>query len=379
MKDVDGKRRVLIVTATNVERGGVQTILLRWAKRLAANYDLYWVCPGKVIDHSLKEEFEKYGVIVIAGDIQGRVKKAVSFFALVKRIIYENRIDFVHINTGSMKIQIVAMLAAKSAKVNCIIAHSRNTAYEKNVIHKICCELGRKYLRDNSTFMSACSKEAAEWLFGKGITADKRYVRITNPISTDEYRFNESARKRIRQDLHLFEDDILLGTVGAMNRQKNQLFLLEILALLPEKYKLVIIGDGELHDDLVAKIISLDLSKRVLITGYVSNVSDYLQAMDIYLMPSAWEGFGNAAIEAQASGLPCFLSDRFTDEVIVTSVTRKLPISNAKVWKDEILRTPIMTGVQRENQNLQVKESVYDFDNSMELMLNLYKKAYENV
>ena len=211
----------------------------------------------------------------------------------------------------------------------------------------------------------ACSKEAGEWLFGN----KKKVNVIPNGIELEKYVYDENIRNRVRKEFSILKEEILIGNVGRLEEQKNQLFLIKALKKLDSKYKLIIIGEGKLRENLVREIKADALSDRVILTGARKDVEDLLQAMDIFAMPSLHEGLPIAGIEAQASGLPVIISDRVSKEVKLTPNVyfEKLQLENwinciKKINKDRF-----------RNASSYIKEEGYDIESTVNEIFKLYK------
>ena len=181
----------------------------------------------------------------------------------------------------------------------------------------------------------ACSQVAAQWFFG-----DKPAKIMVNGINLEQYKFNAAIREKIRQkyDLH---DDLVLGHVGRFGVEKNHKKLLNVFAackkIMPN-IKLILCGDGEERKNIESEIKKLNIEGDVLLLGVISNVNEILQAMDIFVMPSLFEGLPFALLEAQAAGLKCIVSDTVSPEADIVGWNRFLPLKlEDSLWAKEIL------------------------------------------
>ncbi|MBO6214911.1 MAG: glycosyltransferase [Lachnospiraceae bacterium] len=223
-----------------------------------------------------------------------------------------------------------------------LIIHSHQDNYADTALHALRnIPLIKKGIR-LATHRAACTTQAGDFLFGK-----KTYKTITNAIEPAHYIFDEALRDQVRSSLMLPKDGILLGTVGRLTEQKNPLFLLEILTYLPKNYHLMYVGEGHLTEAVQSKAESLELSDRVHMVGSVSVVSPYFSAMDIFILPSLYEGLGIVNIEAQASGLPTIVSDKVPSDANMGELFTSIPLSSpAKEWADRIKK--ISSGINPE-------------------------------
>jgi glycosyltransferase involved in cell wall biosynthesis len=175
----------------------------------------------------------------------------------------------------------------------------------------------------------APSDLAAEYTFGKKAVIRGLVHPLHNAIDLDIYRFSQEARESIRQEFHL-EDKLIVGHIGRFNHQKNHMFLLEIfkeLSMLQDNAVLMLVGKGELEQQIRAKAVALGIADKIIFTGVRSDVPRLLSAMDVFVFPSFYEGMPNTVIEAQAIGLPCIIADTITKEANITSLVQYLPLS----------------------------------------------------
>lgn len=228
---------------------------------------------------------------------------------------------------------------AKSFGVKTII-HSHNTSNGHGVT-----ALGKKILqyplRFQADYFFGCSEIAGQWLFGKNVVKSDRYFMLKNAVDMERFAFRKEIRERIRKELAVDENTLLIGHVGRMHPQKNHRFLLECFAkIAAEKkdVKLMLLGDGDLRESVAEQIKQLELQDHVLMLGMRKNVENYLSAMDCLVLPSLHEGLPVVIVEAQANGLNCFVSDTVTKEVQLSDLVRYLPINQGvEIWVDSVL------------------------------------------
>lgn len=234
-----------------------------------------------------------------------------------------------------------ASLYLRIAKRNGLvtIAHSHSIASRGSKIHRLIKSIMQFPIRFIADYLFACSDEAGKWLFGNNVQRKNNFHIIRNAIDVNEFRYDIGTRKRVRKKYNL-ENKFVLGHVGNFTKAKNHLFLLEIFAevqKLKENTVLILLGNGELKREIHNKAQSLGVRNKVMMFGTKDNVNDFLQAMDVFVFPSLFEGLGLAVIEAQATGLPCVISDTIPDEVIVSDLVHKYPIAIPTYWADSIL------------------------------------------
>lgn len=253
------------------------------------------------------------------------------------------------------------------------IAHSHSTASRGNRLERLVKNLMQIPIRYIADYLFACSNEAGKWLFGKRSLGKDNYRVIKNAIETEKYVFNEAIRNEIRKKIGV-EHKFVVGHVGSFTYPKNHSFLIDVFYQIQIKKKdsvLLLVGDGQLRRDIEIKIERLGIKDKVILTGVVPNVNDYMQAMDFFLFPSLWEGLPVTVIEAQASGLTCAISDRITQEVNITPFIQTISLDEtAEVWADKII---LSKEGHRFKANDIIIKSGFDVRNSMEELTAFYE------
>jgi glycosyltransferase involved in cell wall biosynthesis len=260
-----------------------------------------------------------------------------------KRFFREHReIDVVHghmTSTASIYLPI-----AKKTIGAYTIAHARSAGVDKGFKGYVT-KLLRKNLSKKCDSCFTCSRLAAQAVFGeKNIDSVKL---VPNAIDVEKFAYNVIVRNNIRANYKIFENDFVIGHVGRFDTVKNHEYMLEILAeCLKRKktVKLMLVGDGILKSEIEHKVNDRGLGENVIFAGNQKNIFDYYQAFDFFILPSFYEGLPGTAIEAQTSGLHGILSDKITQEAVVTDLMKFMSIElPASKWADEILSTDIGT------------------------------------
>ena len=182
----------------------------------------------------------------------------------------------------------------------------------------------------------ACSHSASEWFYGKHLSKI-----MVNGIDLEKFKYNLEIREKIRKELNI-ENKFVIGHVGRFGIEKNHKKLINIFKSCKDQnsdVKLILCGDGEERKNIELQIRQLDLQNDVILLGSIDNVHEILQAMDILVMPSLFEGLPFALLEAQASGLKCVVSDSVSRESDVMGWNQFVPLSsNDSVWASVILK-----------------------------------------
>ena len=269
------------------------------------------------------------------------------------------------------------LMVAKKIGVPVRIAHSHNAKrtvnlkyffflYEKPRIKKYC------------TDMFMCSTPAGIWTFGEDAVKSGKVKFIKNGIESERFVFNEAFRTKKREELG-FGDKFVVGHVGRFMTQKNHIFLIEIFNEIykrnPNSVLLLIGAEGPLEAKIEKRIHDLNLQKSVVKLTNRRDVNELMQAMDVFLFPSLWEGLPLTGIEAQTAGLPVVMSDAVTKEVCVTNNVYQLSLDlSAETWADKVLKTT--NSFKRENVRQQIIDSGFDIRTTAEYLQEFYTRKH---
>lgn len=256
---------------------------------------------------------------------------------------------------------------AKIFRFPIVISHAHNTrskGQKKNLRYYLHC-LNRIHVANSSNYLFACSKLAAEWVMGKNSLRKENFKIVPNAIPSEKYEYNKEERNSVRKQLGIRKEQYVIGNIGRITYQKNQLFLLDIFGEILKKNKdalLLLVGDGELRPKIEQKISVLGLNNNVIITGERADVPRLLQAMDTFVLPSNFEGFGIVLIEAQSTGLQCFASkDVVPNETNITGLVEFIELEKtSKQWADQIFQ--YSKGSERKDKIKEIKEAGYDIE-----------------
>lgn len=219
--------------------------------------------------------------------------------------------------------------AARRCGVPVRAGHSHNTAYEHNLVGQLDRIMSSQFDRA-LTHRFACSQKAGEMLYRHPFTV------LPNGILTDDFaRQDASARRALRAEWGTAEGDVLFGHVGRFCAQKNHAGLLRIFAEICRavpRARLVLIGTGDLLEQVQHQARELQLADRIVFAGVRRDMPAAYRAMDAFLLPSLFEGLPVVLVEAQASGLPCFAADTVDRGVAFTPNLRYLPLNDPAAW-----------------------------------------------
>ena len=288
-----------------------------------------------------------------------------AYFKYMEKFFAEHpEYQIIHSHIDAMSY--LPLCAAKKAGIPVRIAHSHNTSIDRDFKY-ILKQFFRSRITSVANHYCACGKEAGEFLFkGKYTTV------IPNAIEVDKFLFNLEMRKNKREELGL-KDEFVLGHVGRLSYQKNHKFLIEIFSEVHKKNKntvLLLIGVGEKEHEIKEQVRTLGLENVVRFLGSRSDVNELYQAMDIFVMPSFFEGIPVTGIEAQFAELPCIFSTKVPQEVSFTNKCRFMTLEESTdKWAEAILN--VDPNVRRED-SMTVKNSWYNIKNAKSLLVEYY-------
>ena len=255
-------------------------------------------------------------------------------------------------------------VAKKMGRVT--VGHSHCTPSNgKGLKHELSEYLCSK-IESRSDYCFACSRPAGEWLF-----KTKPFTVLNNAIDTRQFTYSPEVRERVRNAFDL-GDALVLGTVGRIVHQKNPLGVIEILRAVKLRRpdaKLLWVGELFMRTEVETKLREYGLEDSVIFTGVRSDVNELLQAMDVFIFPSNYEGLGIVAVEAQNAGLPTFCSDQVPEEAKLTDLCRFLPLGDYEKWADAILATDIGN---RRDTTQEIIDAGYDIHTTAKWLQEFY-------
>ena len=359
----------------SLEMGGAQTMVMalyRSIDRRKVQFDFVIDCDVKSI---FTDEIHQLGGQIFRlpkfnGKNYGEVRSAWHAFF---RSHPEYKILHSHIRSYAS----VFLPIAKAHGVRTII-HSHNTSNGSGMM-SIAKKILQYPLRFQADYFFGCSEIAGKWLFGEKIVKSNRYFMLKNAVDLERFSFQQEVRMKIRQELAVDDDTLLIGHVGRMNPQKNHKFLIDCFRSIADqrgKVKLILLGDGELRQEVAEQVMHLGLQDQVLLLGVRGNVEEYFSAMDCMMLPSLHEGLPVVVVEAQANGLTSFVSDTVTKEVRLSQLVTYLPISNGvKPWVSAVLSCQ----QKRADVSERIKNSGFCVKSSAQWLCDFYESLAEEV
>lgn len=288
----------------------------------------------------------------------------------IRSIIKEGKYDIVHVNMpGHVGFETLKM--ARQYGIGKRIFHAHNPRNNLNLKTVISTKVYDYLLQREATELVACSKSAGNSRFG-----NKDFKVLKNVIDTDRFVYRLEDRRYIREKLHI-EKKVVVGVVGRFAAQKNPEFLLECFAeynKLNKESVLLWIGDGELQEKIQDRAKNMGLKGACLFVGRKNNIEKWYSAMDLFLLPSKFEGMGIVFLEAQCTGLPCFGSTNVPIETEVTELMHRISLKQeANYWATAMKKVTDMSGDRRSRASEFINAG-YTHEATKSDLLNMYEK-----
>lgn len=360
--------KVFHIITGGLRREGIASTQLEFFKNMNLNKIEISVAAVHNNSPEMIADFQENGCKVY--ELPDRQDDTVRYFFSLVRTMKKIKPDIVHVH-GSSAIMSIELLAAKIAGVKVRIAHSRNTKADNAKKDKMLRPLFNQLYTDGM----ACGEEAGRWLFG-----DKPFTVVHNGKDFKKFNYDSDTRIEQRNKLHLNGKKVV-GHVGRINMQKNHEFLIrafhEFEKRNPEAV-LYLIGGGPLTEERKKQVEELGISDKVIFAGSVNDVPERLQAMDIMVFPSLYEGLPNVVLEWQAEGLPCLISDKITKECAPSDLVKFASIEDdPKIWADK-MEQMLEQFTDREEQAKRgthaLKENGFDIVDATRQLENIYLK-----
>lgn len=358
-----------------LDGGGVEKLLLDYYRRIDHNNIQFDFIIAAKREGILEKEFRHMGAEIYR--FHNTHSYNVKYLVFLRNIIRNGHYDAIHCHGGSW--DFVPLLIAKIEGVPIRIAHS----HLANVPQLSLCRHLKRCLTTYvakfcSTALFACGKDAAIWMWGKKAYNNGNVHIMTNAIDTKRFEYSEEKRNKIRAELGL-EGKFVVGNVARLVYQKNHEFMIKIFAEIRKIRNdafLMLVGRGELEEEIRNQVASSGLGDSVLFMGVRDDVPDLLNAMDVFVLPSRYEGLGIVYIEAQANGLCCFGTDEgvpheaaLTDTM--TFLSEKL---SPEIWAEAICS---VSTSRNKSASLQVAEAGYDINSEAPKLEEYYNELYK--
>lgn len=343
------KIRVAMVT-TDMPVNGISTVILNYCQYIDQKTFDITIISGTPVAEIYIESTKRIGISLL--ELPSRRKNVLEFYIALKKHLKSNNYDILHVHCNSATVS-PELYIGYQCGIPVRIAHSHNTTCTHMAVHKVMCPVFKRLY----THGFACSSLAGKWLFGN----NEFYV-ISNGFRTERFRFDAKSRDDIRHKLNI-DGKFVIGHIGRFNDQKNHPFLLEVFEVIAQinpKAYLLLIGSGPNVDAVKRQINEHPYKDRIILYGVSEETEKLYDAMDVFVLPSKYEGLGIVLLEAQISGLPCVTSDVVPKDVELGGNVTFLPLSESKeYWANLILNC---SSQYREDFYNRHKERIMQFD-----------------
>lgn len=323
------------------ESGGIESFLCNILLHMTLKNLEVDLVASQMKESVFTQRLEAHGVRFF--ELSGNQRNMPKNHALFRSLLQERQYDVVHLNIFQGMSLYYAHLA-KDAGVPVRIAHSHNTDLRQSRTRAIKLWLHRQYSKryaKDATGFWACSEVAAKFMFPDFLMQEQGYTFIPNGIKTERFRFDPAVREAVRQELGI-ADRFVIGNVGRLCYQKNQSFLLDVLAEVRRQRPdccLLLVGEGEDRQMLLEKAQTLGIEEHVIFYGTTTQVERLFWAMDVFTFPSLFEGLGIVAIEAQAAGLPVLCSEHVPQEAAATDLLKRISLGDSvEEWAHHLIQ-----------------------------------------
>ena len=322
--------------------GGIQEQCIRWIanmdhSRFQVDVLAYNRTNGVKDDYperlkALGSELHLITPYANGGSFEQSVRDTKAFFS-------SHSYDVLHAHASAKAIIVLREARKHGVPVRILHSHAARVVTERR-FQKFMANALKGAAKRECTNLAACSTEAGEFLFGRGSVSAGDVTIIPNAIELDRFSFDRRVRNEVRSELGV-GDGLVVGHVGRFMPQKNHAFIVKAMASLLKSRpdaRLLLVGVGQLQDEVKEQVRALGIEDSVTFLGLRSDVDRLVQAMDVFVMPSLFEGLPVSAVEAQASGLPCVLADSITPEAVLIPGSMRVPLScSPDEWAGAVL------------------------------------------
>lgn len=293
-------------------------------------------------------------------------------YSALKRVLAENRYDFVHIHMNAAVNPVPLVLSGRKSANTRFIIHSHSSSNNAGgLLGRMMHKFNTSAFIRNDSVRLACSEIAGKWMFGK-----KSFVQIDNAIDVNCFRFDGTARNAIRTELGISQEAKVIGSVARFVAAKNHIFMIDWFAEYCTSHAdalLLLVGKGPLLDHIKELCAERHLLEKVIFTGERTDIPQMLSAMDCFLFPSLFEGLGFTAVEAEAVGLYVVASDRVPDIINLENHTTFVSLlSPLSVWSGAIDKAIEKSRLSDRSQS-PVAGSRFDMDMMISKMESVYR------
>lgn len=358
-------KKVLIICTVPTEKSGIPSVIFNLVETIdCQDLELGYVSINKP-NQLFKDKLNDLGVKLYV--LPRKLSRPISYIKQLTKVSKGYDVIHVHGNSATM---VLEMIAARFAKIPKRIAHGHSTSCGFPLLNRICKPLFLRLCNQRV----ACGKAVGKWLYN-----EYSFEIINNGVDTSKYRFIKDSRDKLRADLE-WDNNFIISNVANFLEVKNHKFLISTFSKVVKKHpeaRLLLIGDGPLLEDTKQLVRNLNLNSVVRFTGSVTNVADYLSAIDLIVMPSLYEGLPLTLVEEQANGLCAVVSDVVTKDADITDNITFLPLqSGISVWGEtisEFIENGVVRTEKFSDQCIgKIKDALFDIHDAAAKLKGLY-------
>ena len=357
-------------SVSNMARAGIETMLMNYYREIDRSLLQFDFLANKPIPGEYDDEIRTMGGRVYVSPGLNPIRYP-QYKRFVADLLHGNPdIKIIHAHNEAMGYY--ALQSAKDAGIRVRIAHAHNTRIIRDYKYplKLVC---KQLLPGAATDYWSCGRDAGIYYYGEKRWNASGFI-LRNAIDVSRFAFQPEVRERLRQ-AHGLENCFVIGHVGRFNVQKNHNRLLDIFAEIAKAIpdtRLALIGTGVLEQAVKEKARAVGVQDKTLFLGQMADVSEWYQVMDCFVLPSLFEGLPVVGIEAQAAGLPCFFSDRVTDEILLSPEARRISLqADDAEWAREIIAAR-QSEVNRNQGKDVVRQAGYDIHEEAQKLQEIY-------
>lgn len=337
-----------------LDGGGVEMMLQNYCTRIDRNVVSFDFAVHGSDEGAIEKKMKELGYSVF--HVTPKKVLLMQNMKDIDRIIRGGGYDIVHVHQNS--ISFAALYLAKKHGVKVRIVHAHGLGAKKRPLkRRIIFKIFRLLNFMTATDFWACGEVAGSWLYGKRWHTMKNKHVMHNAVEAEKFIFNEDLRIKKREELGLSDKHVLIY-VARMERGKNQEFLLPVMKRLPDKYHLLLVGNGKTEDFVKSKISEEGLENKITVLGRRTDIPELLCASDFFLFPSMHEGLGIVAIEAQANGLRTIASTGVPEDTHITDIIDYIELDVDK-WVKAITEADLSGGFSRKDMYDKIREAGY--------------------
>lgn len=363
-------KRVLHLPYSLSRGSGIMGIIMNMYRNINRNRIQFDFLCFKKVEDSYEDEISAMGGGIYYID-EPRLRTLLRYKKEVDVFFKQYAKQYVAVHYHAISIAAYCLTSARKYGVSNCISHSHATMYGDKKISAIRNYIISLPLKRQANIYFACSKAAGEVLYGNKLMKQEKVRILNNAVDTDKFQYNSNVRVEYREKFG-WDNKFVVGHVGRFNEQKNHDLLIDIFYELKKKKIesiLVLVGEGPLKSKIEEKVKDLGLIEDVIFLGARSDVAQLLQGMDIFVLPSFFEGLPVSGIEAQAAGLPCVMSDSITKEVALIDVDFLSVSCDAKEWAEKILKYSLY---ERVDTKATLKDLSFDIKNEAQKLEEYY-------